>query len=271
MKSHSGIDRSRKKGSTQIPQAKTIAEANELAVSLGLTSYADFNGLDIVAANEMIQGVARARELFPELPQMEFLGSIQNHNKYELEYAIRQEFEQVKNDPYYARFKLTDEQILNELRKNHILRRTPAGIWAWSSDHRDTRFSLRAIAFNERKFSSQKIKDMLDGDIWGSIPHAVKTKWHPEGCTTIKSIVDHEMGHQIDYLLKANSDSVIGSIFRQYRGQEKMTNALSKYANTNVKEFIAEAWAEYTNNPHPREVSRAVASRLFKLRKGLKK
>ena len=30
---------------------------------------------------------------------------------------------------------------------------------------------------------------------------------------------------------------------------------LSKYAMTNLKEFVAEAWSEYLNNPNPRELA----------------
>ena len=41
-------------------------------------------------------------------------------------------------------------------------------------------------------------------------------------------------------------------------GSQKMGAVLSRYANTNAKEFLAEAWAEYRNNPRPRPVAKEV-------------
>ena len=46
-----------------------------------------------------------------------------------------------------------------------------------------------------------------------------------------------------------------------------MATALSNYANENIREFIAEAWSEYMNNPEPRSTAREVAERLLALRK----
>ena len=80
-KGHSGIRRGGgSKGqapaqtATGVPQAKTIAEAERLAVSLGLAKHADFTDLDVSAANEMIAQIKAAKDLAPDLPELEIIG-----------------------------------------------------------------------------------------------------------------------------------------------------------------------------------------------------
>lgn len=96
----------------------------------------------------------------------------------------------------------------------------------------------------------------------------VADKFHPEGCNTIKSVLDHEVGHQLDSLLGLSKDKEIKNLFDGIPSGE-MTDALSQYAwdnkNPNVySEMIAEAWSEYCNNPHPRKLARAVGKMIEK-------
>ena len=65
-----------------VPQAKTIAEANQLAVSLGLARQADFTGVDVSIANEMIQELAETKTLLSirDSDALEFVGSIGSLN-----------------------------------------------------------------------------------------------------------------------------------------------------------------------------------------------
>ena len=64
-----------------IPQAKTIEEANQLAVSLGLTKDADFTGLDVIVANETIQELAATKSILSINESLDFLGTIRSLNK----------------------------------------------------------------------------------------------------------------------------------------------------------------------------------------------
>ena len=81
-KGHSGIKRSTKGGNAQapaqttvsVPVAKTIAEAEHLAVDLGLARHADFTDLDVSAANELITQIKATKDLIPDLPEMEIIG-----------------------------------------------------------------------------------------------------------------------------------------------------------------------------------------------------
>lgn len=90
----------------------------------------------------------------------------------------------------------------------------------------------------------------------------VDTKFHPIGCDTIRSVLDHEIGHQLDKLLNIGEMDEIKMLFDS-RTNEELTNTISRYAwenkNSNrYSEMIAEAWAEYCNNPNPREIAKVV-------------
>ena len=70
---------------TGMPMAKTTAEANKLAVQYGLAQEADFKGIDIRAANEMLQQLKKTQDEFPGLLQLTFIGSHIGLNKRERE------------------------------------------------------------------------------------------------------------------------------------------------------------------------------------------
>ena len=81
-------------------------------------------------------------------------------------------------------------------------------------------------------------------------------------CDTIRYVLDHEIGHQLDYMLGISEQTNIQKLFNSM-DKNTITNELSEYAwnNTNEKvyaEFIAEGWAEYCNNPKPRKVAKEI-------------
>ena len=72
----------RKRKGVEIPFANSIKEANQLAVQYGLAEKANFAGLDILAANEMIQYLNLTRNDFPDaFDKLEFMGSIKAFRK----------------------------------------------------------------------------------------------------------------------------------------------------------------------------------------------
>lgn len=89
--------------------------------------------------------------------------------------------------------------------------------------------------------------------------------FHPPLCNTIKADFEHELGHVLDFSLNAYNDGKIKALFRKLRKNKSVVSKLSEYANENTREFIAEAWSEYYNNPTPREVACTVATRIYEL------
>ena len=88
------------------------------------------------------------------------------------------------------------------------------------------------------------------------------TKFHPAGCDTIRSVLDHEIGHQLDNLLGIGNLQDIQDLYTS-RTLRELTDDLSEYAWNNknknkFSEMIAEGWAEYCNNPNPREIAKKI-------------
>ncbi len=117
---------------------------------------------------------------------------------------------------------------------------------------------------------SRGIKGVCVNRYWASdipkfksaLAQSVKMKFHPVGCDTIRSILDHELGHQLDDLLDISGQQNIMDLFLKTAPQD-ITAGLSKYAwdNANpsrIREFVAEGWAEYCNNSTPRPIAKEI-------------
>ena len=86
----------------------------------------------------------------------------------------------------------------------------------------------------------------------------------------MKSVVDHEIAHQISDKIRAYEDADIQHLFNRFTTQsnDKCKQLLSTYAKEDIHEFIAEAWSEYVNNPEPRAIARFVGTRMLELAGG---
>ncbi len=86
------------------------------------------------------------------------------------------------------------------------------------------------------------------------------TGWNPKGCGTVKSLFDHEVAHALDHAYKLSDNADVRKCIHKY-GREKVSSDLSRYAGSHsseqrfIEETIAEAWAEYKNNPEPRPIA----------------
>lgn len=244
-KPSSGVGRGYGKRRTQ---EHLISILNEQAVRLGIAKEADFTGLDPSVANEIIRAIRETREMFPELPPLDYVSGTAQIERY------------------------TGTQYIPE--------QGTIGVFTGLSHNTGGRSGVPVgIAFNE----AQNSRSLLKGQKNDVDMH----QFHPEGCYTIKSIVDHEIGHWLTIEIGATRDKRIMSLYRKHKDaldietsptgeikhvKRSMKSVLSGYARTNQFEFIAEAWSEYRNNPHPRPVALEVGQRIEKLyREGHKK
>lgn len=225
-------------------------------------------GIDNVSFNDMSQS---------QMPIInEFLRSIQNHLqrfpfvKMELDFvgSGQEAYRFMKQNIYQTQYDALIRSGLGEKeaaeRAAWISKRAVGKIgkntWAESINY------IKGIGFN-KKWSVEVINKHLK--------ECVVAKWHPTGCDTIKSIIDHEMGHRLDMLLNLTTDKEMQEYFRSIKAvagkrmqsREYFKNNLSTYAWSklkNSKEFIAESWSEYLNNPQPREIARKVGEMIEK-------
>lgn len=188
----------------------------------------DGGKLSTEALAELHIGIRRAQEQFPELGVMPFTGSIQARQR-----------------------ALKNERGRTERTKGNAL--------AYSAGGKGSRFwaPYTGVFVNEAWFTPSKMPEVME-----ALADNVIKKFHPVGCDTVKSIIDHEMAHEIDRLVDAKNDGVIKRLFDSYKKRGKMEGALSGYAAKDEGEMIAEAYAECENNPRPRPLARAIVKRL---------
>ncbi|MDP2607956.1 MULTISPECIES: phage minor head protein [unclassified Oceanobacter] len=222
---------------------KTTKAATKWATDNNLADYADYAGIKPEVANAWNESLFDHLQEFPALRQNQrFVGTGQA--QFQRLYDI-----QVERVVQMAAEKGIDEGLAIRWAKREIKKKkVPGGTYAHSWEQAD----VGGIAINKT---------------WGKDPARfnqaladdVASQYHPIGCDSIRSVVDHELAHQLDDLLKLDKDPEVQTLFKQAR-QAGMANEVSRYANKNISEFIAECWAESLNNPEPRNYARRIAA-----------
>ena len=234
--------------------AKTIKEAEKFAIDNDLARVANFGELDVEVANEMNRSMLENIERMPALKgRMSFIGSAQQN------YKIRyQETVNFNADFYRKEYPRWPEATVIEAAKANAKKRRIGNFYAFARDKVANKKNWRefykdsdGIAFNEKWGSVSSVQKLKD-----SIKKDVRMRYHPEGTEALRSVMDHEIGHQIDYMLNLAKNTQIVKLYKQ--NKPEMTQNLSTYAKKNIKEFIAESWAEYINNPTPRPLAKQV-------------
>lgn len=263
-------EREKENPKVQFTPAKTTKEAEAFAHdALGIPN-ARYGKLSVDVANQMNQSLAEHFNQFPELKkQIQFVGSAQQREKLLAESKKANAYRMAYD--FYKRQGYSDEQAhsiaekeTNARTKNgHFKPRRVDGDAIAQSAFGDywEKHGIQGIAVNE-KYGAKTTT------IEGLASAAVLSKWNPEGTGTIKAYIDHELGHQIDSLTGARNNSAIQKLYNDIDAQggvKAMQEAVSRYAHqksggnpNKYSEFVAEAWAEYRNNPNPRQTAKQV-------------
>ena len=233
-----------------------------------LVRIVDFHDFDPDVAMSMTDALSDAKKDFPEL-DVSYLGSIDSQVK-GIHDTVAQSYENELRQLNGTDFSDEEYQTAaNEYADNYIKK---VGLddsndaFAWSlkipSEYDPTGGGLskyNGVAVNNRFAGDNKF--FTECKI-----NEVATNHKPIGCDTPRATADHELGHEIDKLLNASDDKQINDMYNKMISEGNARSTLSTYSATNVKEFIAEAYSEYRNNPLPREYSTAVYNRLIELR-----
>ena len=208
---------------------------------------AKFGKLDVAIANEMNQSMLENIERMPALKgRMSFIGSAQENgrlwNTANFNYVLSQAKKFYPDMSEFDQIRIAQRQAKKT--------KTSGNTYAFARDKNKGKAAeffkdVDGIAYNEawgKKASVGKFRAALARD--------VQSQWHPVGTENLRSVMDHEIGHQIDFMLGLSDNPQIQKLFNENR--ENMSEVLSAYGNKNIAEFIAESWAEYINNPTPR-------------------
>ena len=114
-------------------------------------------------------------------------------------------------------------------------------------------FYLDGIIINGKSLHQQTIIQNLE--------YGEKIGHSPKGCNSVKSVIDHEIGHLLDYSLDLNNNRQLQKYINSFSVAE-MSKNLSLYSTMggqiSVQEVIAEAYSEYCNNPSPRPIAKTI-------------
>lgn len=234
--------------------AKSVREAERYAKDmLGIPSVS-YKGCDLETANEWNRGLRDSLERFPALRQnFGFAGECHQRNalvKAAVTDHVTQEMLRLNPGMTVERLKpWITKQVNQQMRVLAVPSQTFAQSWSPRTPHLAP---FRGISVN-RDWGRDA------GSFTAALKRDVEARFHPVGCGTIRSVLDHEIGHQLDDLLGIRELPAIQKLFRGL-SHDELTAGLSRYAWNNrsaepIREMIAEAWAEYCNNPHPRPIA----------------
>lgn len=223
--------------------AKTVKEAKKWAEDNNLADHVDFGKLNVFVANAMNKSLSQHLELFPKLRnEVVAIGSGRAVMGFAHEYA---------KEKYVERMAAHYGEEAESRADRHVKKEsTPRNCWAFAAPNRFG--SASGVGFNES--SGSDIDRLQEG-----LNRSVQSGFHPVGCDTVKSIMDHELGHSLDFMLGLSRDSEVIAI--RHKAQYELggiEKAVSEYAKKNMAEFIAESWSEYLNNPSPRPTALAL-------------
>ena len=225
----------------------------------------DYGRLNVNIANEWNRALTRSFNQFPELVNnFGFVGSCQQRNK-GVKKAVTEYFTNCfktnSTDPTAIKYaqNAVKTNVSRFMRRMSVSQYTMAQSWSPSANHLK---EFRGVCINERQADFKTIKAAKE-----SLQYQVDVKFHPNGCNNVGSVLDHEIGHQLDNMLGLRDNKTIQDLYNS-RTTSKITTDLSEYAWNNSNkdrygEFIAEAWSEYQNNPHPRDIATNVGETII--------
>ena len=226
----------------QFEAQPTTRAAEVWARRHGLADHVDYTGIKPEVANAWNESLFEHLREFPQLrPNQQFVGTAQA----QFERYVEQERARLveRLTALGVSQDVAVKQAQRAIRKPSVPGNRYAQSWQQAG--------VSGVSVN-KKYGA-------DPDLFRSqLARDVRNQWHPPGCESIRSVVDHELGHQLDALLALRTDGAIIDQWKQ-ASAKGLKQEVSEYAGENIAEFIAECWAEACNASEPRAVARTVA------------
>lgn len=226
--------------------ATTLPDAEKWVKESTKIKTVDYKGINIQTANVLNKSLANHLNLDRRIESnIDFIGTCQAQAG--LDYEQRLEARIAITKKVYPEL---DEATIRCLAGYGLVKaKVPGNTFAWSWRPPNN----AGIGVN-KKWGNDVEKFEV------ALKRNVDNKFHPEGCDTIKAMIDHEFGHALDDLHKFRDMDEISTAYKDLcsMSNDKAKESLSLYAMTNRREFIAEAWSEYLNNPNPRPTAKKI-------------
>jgi SPP1 gp7 family putative phage head morphogenesis protein len=254
--------------------ATSIAAANSwAAANIPQVATVDYKGYDLQLANEVNEELYNLFQAYPEVEDINYIGTAQQRNKDWYERKVQEYAEALNAGKHGDTWKGLGVETNKKLILKHKSVKKPKSLPA----------NTQAQAANkswgpQAGITYNKVWTADYAKLAESTERSVRQKWHPDGTEKPVSILIHEFGHSIDYFLDSIGlrDKYITPITKDVLSMYsvEIEEQLSRYAATNHREVVAEAFAEYRLNPKPRKwakkIGEAIEAALEEYRKGLK-
>lgn len=262
---------------SKIKNVSSTEELISIAQKYQISKNFDFGNLDLKVSQQIVESLIKTRNLFPNLNiDMNFVGSIQARNNYLIENATKELLYYYTtyykdNNPTSSKEECKKYAVFQTKKKlsrlvpgeNTIAQSISASSTSLlSGSDKILLNAAKGIAINESfgysnsSFRKRKVEEVISGH-------------KPHGCNTVKSTIDHEIGHQIANALNAQDDPYINFLYENFIRLSKIDQSfvLSTYAGEEKKigEFLAECWSEYQNNPECRSMAKDVCNRMIEI------
>jgi hypothetical protein len=243
----------KKEAPEKLPIAKTIKEANEVAVTYNLCEKAFFDGIKVEKANEILIAVNKYKRIAPRaLKKIDYLGTIQGIMK-----DLSDQKFKLWVRSYAERKQISEDAARKLLLRTKKTRASPTPKNVLAEVVKDPTLSKSGIGVNKNLLNDKEFDSLMS--------YQVKSKFHPIGGDKgLAPHIDHEMGHMIDEAYDVGKDIELRKYYNSLK-KDEIVSGLSKYGTYNYREFIAECWSEYQNNPKPREIAKTVGDRVLQL------
>ena len=244
----------------QYKPATTIADAEAFARDTVGIPNVSYKGVDLRVANAMNESLVNAVNYSDDIkPRMQFFGSAQERNK-GIKADIEAYYTNVFQNQGYSR---STSETWAKKYASAIAGKVPGNAFALAySDE----ISGRGVTDELRRIVGKwagigvNTKFAKDYDTTQMYVAAdVRSGFHPQGTDSIKALIDHEFGHQLDYAYDLRNNQGVRDLWHNTSNDDIKTG-LSRYGAKNIAEFIAEAYSEYVNNPVARAIAKTIGS-----------
>ena len=241
-------------------EAKTIQEAEEFVKSKFEVKNCTFKGLSIENVNSINKQVSKIFNMFPRIKgNLKSFGTAQELNK-----MIKVRAKELLIEDYKKSYPKNEKDWETWASKyaNKFASKVSANTYAYHFDYNDSDYWVINQMRNEFKgiyLNKDKFKDNTANNDY---QHDVSVNYHPIG-TTSSSIIIHELGHALDKMIGLSSNKELNEYYNKVKNQ--IGDGLSRYAQTNIKEFLAEGFAEYISSLNPRKIAKNIGKFYEKL------
>lgn len=234
--------------------AKTLKEAEQYARErLGINSV-DYKGVDIEVANEMNEAIQVGISSCPQIKSfLKCIGSAQQINKRYREDLAQEYAKRAKKIVPW----LSDEESKKQgqMAAKKIVKPVGSDVIAFARKGESSDRELNEII---KKYQGVYINEALGG----SAAKLKKTLEYNYGTgflstKTIKGTIVHEIAHLLDFTFNLSKNARLVDLYRS-ASYQNISEGLSRYGASKIKEFIAEGWAEYKTSSAPREMAKSI-------------